>query len=139
MTRRWVFAGLVVIVLAALGWMVFGSGTRTASTANAGVMVPELSETAAEGAALYTIYCVECHGENGAGADKGPPLIHKYYEPNHHTDQAFMVATLHGARQHHWRFGNMPPVPQVGADQTRMIIAYVRELQRANGIFFKPN
>ena len=134
MTRRWVFAGLVVIVLAALGWMVFGSGNRNSTTANAGVTVPALSGTAAEGAALYTKYCVECHGENGGGADKGPPLIHKYYEPNHHTDQAFMVATLQGARQHHWKFGNMKPVEGITETEVIKIITYVRAVQRANGI-----
>lgn len=134
MTRTRIFAGLAVIVLAALGWTIFGSGSRTPTTANAAVTVPDLSGTAAEGAALYTKYCVECHGENAAGSDKGPPLIHKYYEPNHHTDQAFMVATLHGARQHHWTFGNMKPVEGITETEVIKIITYVRAMQRANGI-----
>ncbi len=134
MTRRRVFAGLAVIVLAALGWMFFGSGSRTPTAATAAVKVPELSATAAEGAGLFTRYCVECHGENAAGSDKGPPLIHKYYEPNHHTDQAFMVATLYGARQHHWKFGNMKPVDGITETEVIKIITYVRAVQRANGI-----
>ena len=125
---------MAVIVLAALGWMIFGSGSRTPTTANAAVTVPDLSGTAAEGAALYTKYCVECHGENAAGSDKGPPLIHKYYEPNHHTDQAFMVATLFGARQHHWKFGSMKPVEGITETEVIKIITYVRAMQRANGI-----
>ncbi len=134
MTRTRIFAGLVLVILAALGWMVFGSGSRTTTTAIAGITVPDLSGTAAEGAALYTKYCIECHGENAAGSDKGPPLIHKYYEPNHHTDQAFMVATLYGARQHHWKFGNMKPVEGITETEAIKIITYVRAMQRANGI-----
>jgi mono/diheme cytochrome c family protein len=125
---------MALIAVAVLGWMVFGSGTRNSTTAIAGVTVPELSGTAAEGAALYTKYCAECHGENGSGADKGPPLIHKYYEPNHHPDQAFLVATLYGARQHHWKFGNMKPVEGIAEDEVIKIITYVRAVQRANGI-----
>ena len=134
MTRTRVFAGLAVIVLAALGWMVFGPGSRTPSAAIAGVTVPELSGTAAEGAGLFTQYCLACHGENGAGSDTGPPLIHKYYEPNHHPDQAFLVGALYGVRQHHWNFGNMPPVEGITEDEVIKIITYLRAVQRDNGI-----
>ena len=134
MTRTRVFAGLAVIVLAALGWMIFGSGSRTPTTANATVTAPILSGTAAEGAALFTRYCIECHGENAGGSDKGPPLIHKYYEPSHHPDQAFLVAALYGARQHHWQFGNMPPVEGITEDEVIRIITFARAVQRANGI-----
>jgi len=35
---------------------------------------------------------------------------------------------------HHWRFGDMLPVPAARADDLRVIVQYVRELQRANGI-----
>ena len=134
MTRKRIIGAMALIAVAVLGWMNLGPGSRTPTTAIAGVTVPELSGTAAEGAALYTKYCAECHGENGSGADKGPPLIHKYYEPNHHTDQAFMVATLYGARQHHWKFGNMKPVEGIAEDEVIKIITYVRAVQRANGI-----
>jgi hypothetical protein len=33
----------------------------------------------------------------------------------------------------------MPPQSHVSEQQTRMIIRYVRELQEANGIRFKPH
>jgi hypothetical protein len=39
-----------------------------------------------------------------------------------------------GVPQHHWNFGNMPPQPQVGKRSLQQVTAYVRELQRANGI-----
>jgi len=134
MNRTWIIGGLVLAAAAALGWMNFGPGSRTATTANAGVTVPDLSGSAAEGAGLFTQYCLACHGENGAGSDKGPPLIHKYYEPNHHPDQAFLVGALYGVRQHHWQFGNMPPVEGITQDEVIKIITYVRAVQRANGI-----
>ncbi len=134
MNKTWIIGGLVLVAAAALGWMNYGPGSRTATTANASVNVPELSGSTAEGAGLFKQFCVECHGENGGGADKGPPLIHKYYEPNHHSDQAFIVATLYGARQHHWQFGNMKPVEGISEDEVVKIITYVRAVQRANGI-----
>ena len=33
----------------------------------------------------------------------------------------------------------LPPKPQVSLQDTVAIIAYVRELQRENGIFYKPH
>ena len=48
---------------------------------------------------------------------------------------AFVLAARNGVRAHHWPFGNMPPVEQPLTDgELAAIIAYVRELQRANGI-----
>lgn len=70
----------------------------------------------------------------GAGTEQGPPLVHRIYEPGHHADAAFHMAVRAGVRQHHWRFGNMPPQPQVSEAELRTIIRYVREVQRANGI-----
>jgi hypothetical protein len=39
-----------------------------------------------------------------------------------------------GVAAHHWRFGDMPPQPQVSAAEREEIIAYVRWLQRDAGI-----
>lgn len=78
--------------------------------------------------------CARCHGANAAGSELGPPLIHKIYEPSHHADISFLIAVQRGTRQHHWQFGDMPPQPETGEQSVRSIIAYVRELQRANGI-----
>ena len=68
------------------------------------------------------------------GTDQGPPLVHKLYEPGHHTDAAFYRAATQGVVSHHWSFGNMPPVPGVSRRSVTKIVAYVRALQRANGI-----
>lgn len=57
------------------------------------------------------------------------------YEPGHHADGAFFLAAARGVRQHHWSFGDMPAVPDVTPQEVAAIIAYVRALQRANGIY----
>jgi len=99
------------------------------------VTVPELSAQAAYGEDLFKENCAACHGENAGGTEQGPPLIHRIYEPNHHGDQAFLIAATQGARAHHWQFGNMPPVEGITPRQVQDIVAYVREVQKANGVF----
>jgi len=90
--------------------------------------------TTQEGAALFAMNCAACHGSDAAGSDKGPPLVHKIYEPSHHNDGSFYRAVHQGVRRHHWSFGDMPPVPGVSDAEVGQIIAYVRDLQRAAGI-----
>lgn len=100
------------------------------------VTVPELSLPARRGERLFDENCVTCHGGNAAGRDGiGPPLVHKIYEPGHHADGAFYLAAQQGVRAHHWPFGDMPAVGTVSISEVESIIAYVRELQRGNGIF----
>ena len=100
------------------------------------VTVPDtLSANAEIGRVAFEAKCAVCHGANAAGQDGvAPPLVHKIYEPSHHGDAAFLLAAKNGVRAHHWRFGNMPPVEGVTDGDVKMIIAYVRALQRANGI-----
>lgn len=100
------------------------------------VVLPEtLSTNAQVGKLAYEAKCAVCHGTNAAGQDGvAPPLVHKIYEPSHHGDGAFLLAAKNGVRAHHWRFGNMPTVEGVTDGDVKMIVAYVRELQRANGI-----
>ena len=88
----------------------------------------------AAGEALFNASCAACHGVRAGGSEVGPPLIHDYYKPSHHGDAAFLLAAQRGVIAHHWRFGNMPPVPAVTADELASIIRYVREVQKANGI-----
>ena len=63
-----------------------------------------------------------------------PPLVHIIYEPGHHGDESFQRAVALGVRAHHWRFGNMAPVEGLTREDVALIVAYIRELQRANGI-----
>lgn len=138
--KKTVFSAVVLgAVLIVLGWRFLSPGgedhTARARAALVEVSVPTLSAVATSGKGIFDANCATCHGQNGAGVDgAGPPLVHIIYEPNHHADIAFYMAVKQGVRAHHWRFGDMPPVTSVSEEETTKIIAYIRELQRANGI-----
>ena len=102
----------------------------------ADVLLPEtLSQNAQIGQLGFEAKCAACHGLNAAGQDGvAPPLVHIIYEPSHHGDEAFQRAVAVGVRGHHWPFGDMPPVEGITRGDVTMIVAYIRELQRANGI-----
>ncbi|GIX13315.1 MAG: hypothetical protein KatS3mg118_1274 [Paracoccaceae bacterium] len=94
-----------------------------------------LSPEAQMGKRAFEAKCAACHGANAAGRNGvAPPLVHRTYEPGHHSDMAFFMAVQNGVRAHHWPFGNMPPVGGMTRADVQAIVAYVRELQRANGI-----
>ena len=112
-------AALAIAVLGAGAWWVHDARTNAAARA---------------GAALFDANCALCHGEGAAGTAQGPPLVHRVYEPGHHPDAAFYRAVEFGVISHHWEFGNMAPVPGVSKADVAKIVAYVRELQRADGI-----
>lgn len=134
MSGKWLFVGIiaaVVIVVVAAGWQGMISSS---SGAHLDVTVPQLSADADRGARVFAANCAACHGENAAGSDQGPPLVHKIYETSHHGDQSFLAAVRNGVRRHHWQYGDMPPQPGVSNRQVAQIVTYVRELQRANGI-----
>jgi mono/diheme cytochrome c family protein len=100
------------------------------------VSVPaSFSEQEQMGKRAFDAVCASCHGENAQGKQGvAPPLVHKIYEPNHHGDMAFVLAARNGVRAHHWKFGDMPPVKGVTQADLLNITAYVRALQRENGI-----
>jgi len=99
------------------------------------VTVPVLGGAAKIGETAFNAKCASCHGANAAGQDGvAPPLVHKIYEPSHHCDGAFLMAAQNGVRAHHWPFGDMPPVEGVTQGDVKNIVAYVRALQRENGI-----
>ncbi|WP_230969226.1 c-type cytochrome [Nitrogeniibacter aestuarii] len=104
----------------------------------AGMEIPEpdrgLMASPAKGRPLFERTCASCHGQDLAGTKKGPPLVHKIYEPSHHSDASFQLAARYGTRAHHWGFGDMPPVEGVDANDVAHIIAYVRAQQRRAGI-----
>ena len=122
------------IVIAGLGLAFSGYFDKDKEGVSVDVRVPELSVAAARGKVAFDANCVQCHGKSASGTGKGPPLIHKIYEPGHHGDQAFLMAAKRGVRRHHWPYGDMPAQPQVNGAQITAIVKYVRELQAANGI-----
>ena len=144
----WVLLAAVVVIGA--GYFVFygkdAPDSPTAATSEGaaapadGTMVSvalpaTLSGKAEIGKAIFEAKCAVCHGENAGGLDgSAPPLVHRIYEPNHHPDGAFLVAAQNGVRSHHWAFGDMPPVKGVTPAEVGNVVAYIRELQRNNGI-----
>lgn len=88
-----------------------------------------------KGEALFKAHCAKCHGLKGVGTDKGPPLVHRIYEPSHHSDLSFHFAAERGVIAHHWHFGDMPMISAVSTQDVDMIIQYIRGLQRQAGIY----
>lgn len=105
-------------------------GTPRGPTFDPGPVPAEL----AQGERRYRATCSPCHGPLGSGSDKGPPLVHRIYEPSHHSDAAFRLAVTRGVRAHHWSFGNMPPVAGMDSAGIADVTAYVRWLQERAGI-----
>ncbi|MCY4394349.1 MAG: c-type cytochrome [Rhodospirillaceae bacterium] len=129
--------------LVAGGYFLFGGSDRRATPGAetdgaplVEIVLPQaLSTEAQAGKRLFDENCVTCHGANAVGREElGPPLVHIIYEPGHHGDEAFQRAVAIGVRRHHWPFDNMPPVEGLNRDDVALIVAYIRELQRANGI-----
>ena len=111
------------------------NGDSPKGRALASVTVPELTGNAALGKKIYDASCKACHGADGQGqAGVAPPFVNAIYRPGHHGDEAFQRAVAQGVRSHHWQFGNMPPVEGLTRGDVKMIVAYVRQLQTANGI-----
>lgn len=139
LNRTSLLIATVAILGTALIWKMNAATKQPASSSGSplvSVTVPALSETAEAGKAVFDAKCAECHGANAAGQDGiAPPLVHKIYEPGHHGDASFHLAARNGVRAHHWPFGNMPPVEGIDDVEIERIVTYVRELQRANGIF----
>lgn len=84
---------------------------------------------------LFQENCAVCHGGNLEGTDQGPPLLHGYYNPSHHGDAAFYRAIESGSPQHHWNFGDMPPVAGINDNQAEVIVEYIRWHQREAGLY----
>lgn len=121
---------MLSIVLAYLGASEWGRRSVTPVRP----IVPALTDEARAGREAFDRLCAACHGADAAGSAAGPPLMHRIYGPGHHADAAFTLAAQRGVRAHHWRFGDMPPMLSARLDEIGLIVRYVRELQRANGI-----
>jgi mono/diheme cytochrome c family protein len=129
----------LVVVVAVLG--TYAMWPKQAPTARSGapmvqVQVPELTGLQQQGKQAFDENCAGCHGANAAGqTGVAPPLIHRIYEPSHHGDAAIARAAKMGAPQHHWPFGDMPPVTGITDAEITVIVAYLRAVQRANDIY----
>ena len=126
------FAALAIAVAIAVSATGCASG---GGGADGGEPVAVAAPDADKGAALFASSCALCHGELGVGTQTGPPLVHRIYEPGHHSDDSFRSAMKNGVVSHHWNFGNMPARPELSDGDIEDIIAYVRAIQREAGIY----
>ncbi|MBT8213723.1 MAG: cytochrome c [Acidimicrobiia bacterium] len=122
MVRRTALLFILVLVLGSCG------GATGGTSASAGD--PDA------GKQLYDANCASCHGDDLRGTDKGTSHLSVVYEPSHHGDAAFSLAVKLGVRQHHWDFGDMPPVEGLSDADLAAITAYVRSVQEREG--FEP-
>ena len=100
------------------------------------IKLPRLSPELADGKVAYDLFCAQCHGENLVGTLKrGPTFLHRVYHPGHHRDEGFVRASKEGARQHHWKFGEMRPIFGITKERVKIIVKYIRRVQRENGLF----
>ena len=114
------------IIAAALGLGGCGSGDGDTPAA-------EEPESIQLGAEVYAETCASCHGADLQGTDKGPSHLSIVYEPNHHTDASFRSTIANGAAQHHWNFGDMPPISGLTGEDVEAVIAFVRSEQERQG------
>ncbi len=84
---------------------------------------------------LFHARCAGCHGVGASGSMMGPTFLSKIYVPNHHSDASFHLAVRNGVPAHHYKFGNMPKIPNLNEAEVSEIIRYVRWLQEKEGIF----
>ena len=115
-----------------------GDSLAAETTLPSSTALPSPSSTAAapavpDGAAVYQQYCAECHGVDLRGTDKGPSQLSIIYEPNHHGDYAYRVAIREGTREHHWWFGDMPPVEGITDLEIEQVISFIRAEQQRLG------
>lgn len=89
----------------------------------------------AKGQLLFESNCAGCHAANLSGTDQGPPLVHPFYKPSHHSDASFLRAGLNGVRAHHWHFGDMPAIIGMTESKMKSIIPYIRFYQQAKKLY----
>ncbi|MDE0027934.1 MAG: cytochrome c [Deltaproteobacteria bacterium] len=134
--NRTIVVAVGAALVAAAAWAMWPRhGHKAQTVGNAGAAGSVASVEGTRGEALFNQRCAVCHGRNATGSAQGPPLVHRIYEPGHHSDMSFLLAVRRGVRAHHWRFGNMAPVPGLSEADVREIVRYVRALQRAKGIY----
>lgn len=128
------------IFILASALLLIASPVLSTSGAQAGekaatIAEPKLSGKLMLGKLAFGTHCAACHGKQGDGTEQGPPFLHRVYHPGHHGDESFFRAAKSGVRAHHWKFGDMAPVPKATDAQLQNIVQYIRALQHANGLF----
>ena len=87
------------------------------------ILIPNLSWAADDGAALYKAKCAMCHGADAAGkpAMKAPSLI---------SDEAKKLSDDDLAKAVTEKAKHPPAVKSLPPDQVKLVVQYVRSLQK---------
>jgi mono/diheme cytochrome c family protein len=132
----WLILACIVVTAASCGEESGTDPPDSSSPNEVGSYDPQL---VARGEELYGQTCATCHGVDLKGTKKGPPFLNVIYAPNHHPDEAFFAAVAGGVQPHHWKFGPMPPQPEVSPEEVEAIVAYIRTRQIEAGITEDPS
>ncbi|MFQ5579713.1 MAG: c-type cytochrome [Nitrospiria bacterium] len=124
---KWFGLSVVFVTLFLMGCNDSGPSSSTLVVKKA---PPEL----AKGETFFNESCAGCHGKGGVGTDRGPTFLSKIYAPGHHGDAAFLLAPQRGVRAHHWQFGDMPKINGLEPEEIKLIVPYIRWLQKEAGI-----
>ena len=122
---------LFLFTIAVASFFIFSQNVKVTATKLkvgepiASVLVPDqISELGLLGKNIFELKYQPCHGINAAGRhEMGPPLVHKIYEPSHHSDQSFFRAVALGVKSQHWRFGTMAAVEDLTKSDIQAIIS----------------
>ncbi len=92
------------------------------------ILAPAFGQAAADGSTLYQARCAACHGVDGAGkpAARIPSLISD--EAKEATDAVLTDGIANGGASK--KTAHAFQAKGISPDQIRMIVAYIRELQK---------
>ena len=83
----------------------------------------------------YAQRCAMCHGADLRGSRIGPSHLSSVFGPEQTTDAMFADAIRNGGRSGRFpQYDAMPAVPGLSNHEITSIIAYVRSVQRAQGL-----
>ena len=88
----------------------------------------------AKGRSIYQSTCATCHGNGLKGSSMAPSMVQAAFAPDQTPDSAFAAAIQNGVPQKRFTKGPMPAQPSVHPKDIPAVIAYVRSVQRENGI-----
>ncbi len=77
---------------------------------------------AVQGAQRFMEYCAGCHGADGRGGDKAPPLVSASNPTNPSDSERFRIV-------HDGSKSGMPPFAQIGDANIRAVLQYLRRLE----------
>lgn len=132
---------VVLAIVAGLAFIFSPWGRKTTPVTATGEIIEVVMPAAFDGPAeagrlaYADADCAACHGPNMGGiGGEGPPLVHRIYDTEHHSDTELAASSVEGVRAHHWPFGAMPPAEGLTPEEAASIVAFLRAVQRANGI-----